>query len=116
MCISESYYQPPTAGMFKVDPPIGPKGSLTIGYGSGGSSPFNYLLRDGQDIDVGFLKLFLSTAPVDFSNIPQRSPFYVDPRKGRLAQVKTMSVWNTLLVTVVQRRWPDTSAYEPPIF
>jgi len=113
----KSYYQPPTAGMFKVDPPIRPKGSLTIGYGSGGSSPFNYLLRDGQDIDVGFLKLFLSTAPVDFSNIPQRSPFYVDPRiVRRSAQVKTVSVWNTLLVTVVQRRWPDTSASEPPIF
>jgi len=99
-----SYYQPPTAGNFEVRPPISPRGSLTIGYGSGGSPPFNYFLREEQNIDVGFLKLFLTTEHVDFSNVPQLSPFNGDNRGGQIMQLKPISLWDSILVTVVQRR------------
>ena len=106
-----SYYQPPTAGKFKVDAPLGPKtndtsGSLAVGYGSGGSVPFTYFARDGQDVDVGFLKLFLTTEYVDFSNIPQSSPFNPDNRGWKQAQLKTVSTWDTIIIPVVQRRVP----------
>jgi hypothetical protein len=101
---TEPYYQPPTTGKdFKVDPPLPPKQSLTIGFGDGGSVPFTYGVRDGQNVDVGFLKLFLTTEHVDFSNVPQSSPFN-QVRVDREVQSKITSRWDTMLVTVVQRR------------
>jgi hypothetical protein len=124
-----SYYQPPTAGKFKLDAPLGPKGCLTIGYGCGGSGPFRHFLRDGEDIAIGFLKLFLTTEPVDLSNIPQSSPFRQDgqteqpPRHqpsplsplvtgigdGLMPpllkkKMKMTSTWDTITVPVVQRK------------
>ena len=108
-----SYYQPPTAAQ-KLDVPLrrkidGIPGSLCIGYGSGGSPPFSYFLREGQNVDVGFLKLFLTTEPVDYSTIPQPSPFEYDLRKGGLCTPvarPTHPVWDTILLAVVQRRAP----------
>jgi hypothetical protein len=102
--MAASYYQPPTAGGFKVDPPIRPKGSLTIGYGAGGAAPFSYFLRNNQDVDVGFLKLFLTTEQVDFSNVSQLSPFGKNNRGIERERPKPMRVWDTILVTVVQRK------------
>ena len=38
------------------------RSTLTIGYGStSGTDPIGFYLRQGQDVDVGFLKVFLST-------------------------------------------------------
>ena len=70
-----TYYEPPTSDTGKVDPPLLPKSSVTIGYGPEGGVPYTYYLRDGQNIDVGYLKLFLFTQPVDLSHVPQSSPF-----------------------------------------
>jgi len=103
-----SYYQPPSAAQ-KLDVPLPRKiddvpGSLCIGYGSGGSVPFSFFMRDGQDVDVGFLKLFLTTEPVDYSNIPQTSPFHLDHRGNGTYKTKPRLIWDTILVAVVQRR------------
>ena len=106
-----SYYQPPIA-LKKLDVPLpaktgkGEPGSLTIGYGCGGAVPFSYFTREGQDLDVGFLKLFLTTEPVDYSNIPQFSPFSLDNRATREAKLKPRLIWDTILIAVVQRRTP----------
>ncbi|KAI0312608.1 hypothetical protein OF83DRAFT_1145252 [Amylostereum chailletii] len=73
-----SYYQPPIFGRLQADRNLAllpAKGSLTVGYGSGGVAPWGCFLRDGQELDVGYFKLFLSTKPVDLSSIPQASPF-----------------------------------------
>jgi hypothetical protein len=86
-----------------VDPPLKPWGSLPIGYGAGGSSPFQYFIQQGQVVDIGFLKLFLTTECVNFSNVPQVSPFDRD-RKMELKPIKSQAVWDTLLVTLVQRK------------
>ncbi|VDC06743.1 unnamed protein product [Peniophora sp. CBMAI 1063] len=51
------------------------KGELTIGYGTGGGLPHTFFLEEGQDKEVGFIKLFLSTRPIDLSGIVQRTPF-----------------------------------------
>jgi len=61
--MSVPYYEPSsTAGQFTPDVPL-PKngGVLTIGYGSGGAPAQTFYLRSGQNLDVGFLKIFLST-------------------------------------------------------
>jgi len=99
-----SYYQPPVAGNFTVDPPLRPMTSLAI-YSSGGP-PHSYFLRDGQDVDVGFLKLFLSTHPVDLSDIEQASPFKDDGRHGGMRRVSSKPVltWDSMCIAVVQRR------------
>ncbi|KIM20623.1 hypothetical protein M408DRAFT_33545, partial [Serendipita vermifera MAFF 305830] len=97
-----SYFQPPTA-KGRVDPPLLPYQSLTLGYGAGGGLPFTYSLRDGQDIDVGFIKVFLSTEQVDLSVVPQKSPFSKDYPRGVDISEKPRGLWETILITVVQR-------------
>jgi hypothetical protein len=101
-----SYYQPPTAGKFKLDPPLPPYDSLTLGYGAGNSNPYNYVLRDGQNVDVGHLKLFLATEPIDFSSVPQLSPFKQDARAPVSPPMKAPLAWGTILLAIVQRREP----------
>lgn len=86
-----------------MDPPLSPGGSLSIGYGSGGSAPFTYYIEEGQTVDVGFLKLFVTSEYVDFSNIPQVSPFERGRKSGR-PQKKSLALWDTILVPLVQRR------------
>ncbi|KZP16325.1 hypothetical protein FIBSPDRAFT_934656 [Athelia psychrophila] len=80
-------------------------GVFTIGYGFTGTKPMHRIsnLPDGQDITVGFLKTFFTTQYVDFSNIPQPTPFIrrradVPPTKVKPAR------WDTTLIPQVQRR------------
>ncbi|KAH9914990.1 uncharacterized protein B0H18DRAFT_1043597 [Fomitopsis serialis] len=102
-----SYYEPPSAGSVRVDPPLEPYGSVTIGYGTAGSAPYNYYLWENQELDVGLLKLFLSTEYVDLSHLSQESPFHGDHREARMVRnVTHESLWDTSLVTVVHRMRP----------
>jgi len=64
-----------------VEPPLEGKGYLTVGYGDSGSVPHKFFLREGQKVDVGILKLFLSRKQVDLSHVAQSSPF--SPLGGR---------------------------------
>ncbi|PVG00050.1 hypothetical protein CPB86DRAFT_813539 [Serendipita vermifera] len=99
------YYEMSTSGKFKLDVPLQKNGgTLTIGYGSGGAPPFSYTLRDGENLDVGFLKLFLMTEPVELSRVPQASPFEEARPAVRFQQGKLAKAWGTLLIPVIQRR------------
>jgi len=98
-----SFYQPPTTGQFKLEAPLKEMSHLTIGYGSVGQVPQVFVLPPGQNVEVGFLKLFLTTVPVDYSNIPQCSPF--DLHRGpQRAQLKTFQTWDTINVVVVHKK------------
>ncbi|KAF5384355.1 hypothetical protein D9615_003158 [Tricholomella constricta] len=112
LLIIEWYTPPFGAGQGRlttdVDAPLPPRGSLAIGYGDGGVSPWQFLLRDGEDIDVGFFKLFLTTSPADFSSVTQESPFEENiSRLGRpkAAQLPEAERWGAMLSTVVQVRY-----------
>ena len=97
-------YKLADAGKFKLDSPLKESGgTLTIGYGAGGAEPFSYFLREGQDVDVGFLKFFFATKPVDLSKIPQPSPF-IPRRAGKQQEKEVVETWGTILIPVVQRR------------
>jgi hypothetical protein len=98
----DSFYEPPTSAQ-KLDAPLQPKSSLTIGYGSGGQVPRVFTLPAGQNVDVGFLKLFLTTSYVDYSNFPQPSPFSKD-RDAGAAAVKTVQTWDTIKIPVIQKK------------
>lgn len=97
-----SYYLPPSTGA-KAEPSLLGSGILPIGYGDGGGTPYTYYVRPGQDLDVGFLKLFISTEPVDLEGIQQPSPFD-QGRGGTNEKRKPRPIWDTLTIAVVQRR------------
>ncbi|KAG7440958.1 uncharacterized protein BT62DRAFT_956397 [Guyanagaster necrorhizus] len=98
----DSYYQPGSAKDGAVDVCLPARESLTIGYGASGSVPHMYALREGQDVDVGFLKLFFSTEYIDLSGIVQKSPFVGD-RESKSKPMKRKPVWDSICVTLVQR-------------
>lgn len=115
--LTEPYFLPPYVSGVKqeVVPPLRPKGSLTIGYSSngfdkvhpGGSGPFVYECRPGQDVDVGFLKLFLSTQYIDLSTLLQAVTTALDVSNIRgtmVAPEPTDGIWVSMVVTVVQER------------
>jgi hypothetical protein len=79
---------------------------LTIGYGDGGGLPHQYFLRDGQDMDVGFLKLFLSTRSIDLRAVAQPSPFEMPSNFGLNRDVRQLPVatWDTVTIATVQRK------------
>ncbi|KAJ3533179.1 hypothetical protein NMY22_g7445 [Coprinellus aureogranulatus] len=54
-------------------PPIAKKGGvLTIGYENPGTAAFTFVIPEGQDLDVGFVKVLFSTTPLDLSSIVRR--------------------------------------------
>ena len=74
---------------------------LPAGYGESVTIPRTFFLREGQDVEVGILKLFLTREQVDFSNIIQSSPFdYIYTTKVDLP----VRLWDSILIPVVQRR------------
>ncbi|KAK0486536.1 hypothetical protein IW261DRAFT_1455946 [Armillaria novae-zelandiae] len=105
-----SYYQPGYAKK-NVDVSLPKKcdessipGSLTIGYGASGTVPHRYTLRERQDVDVGFLKVFFSKNYLDLSGIVQKSPFE-EGRASEEDKARTMEdLWHTICVPVVQTR------------
>jgi len=98
-----SLYQPPTAGQGRVDPPLKAGHELLVGHGSPDSA-FVVDVRGSRKSEVGFIKLFLTTEYVDFSDVPQRSPFSETSRAIRNWQSKTRVFWCTILVPFVAHR------------
>ncbi|PBK59440.1 hypothetical protein ARMSODRAFT_899250 [Armillaria solidipes] len=97
-----SYYQPGSAKK-NVDVSLPPGESLAIGCGASGTVPHTYKLREGQDVDVGFLKLFYSTEYLDLSGIVQGSPFNII-RGAQRAAPESRYLWDSMCVAVVQKR------------
>jgi hypothetical protein len=107
VCI-EPYFLPTYGKHGIIEIPLPAHDCLTIGYGSSGTPGYSYLVREGQDVDVGALKVFLSTDYVDYGRIAQRSPFE-NPKdyRGTRAEDNTSSKggsWDTMTVAIVQRK------------
>ncbi|KAG6901492.1 hypothetical protein C0995_011170 [Termitomyces sp. Mi166 len=97
------YYLPGTAGQGQADFSLPANGSLTIGFGDGGWAPRTYYLRENQDVDVGFLKLYVSTTYVDYSiGIEQPSPF--QRSRGNIFTPRNRGFWGALTIPIIQRR------------
>ncbi|KAJ7909427.1 hypothetical protein B0H13DRAFT_2233080 [Mycena leptocephala] len=104
-------YMPSHAKESNVLPSITANGDpLTIGYGTGGWPPTRFklpTLPDGRlvDVDVGFLKLFISTKYVDYSLMPQESPF--EDFRGIVMDLERRpgpEMWDTMKIAVVLRK------------
>jgi hypothetical protein len=100
---SGPYYLPGFAKNNKAEISLPSQSSLEIGYGSGGANPQSYFLRENQEVDIGSLKLFYATEYVDFSNIPQKSPFDARQMKTKSSR-KRNAFWGTKTVKIVQRK------------
>lgn len=87
---------------------------LPIGHGSSGARPFKYFLRESdQSLDVGFIKIFISTSRSELADIAQPSPLQLTAgtaRSSDFVDFRTVAAWDTVLIPVVQRR-PAAAAY-----
>ncbi|KZV62254.1 hypothetical protein PENSPDRAFT_692662 [Peniophora sp. CONT] len=103
--LSVNYYQPPASGR-NGEASLPPSSTLSIGYGAGGALPFKYFLRPDQELDIGFIKVFICTEPVDFSHVMQQSAFDDSSARGTGwgAERRPKHAWDTILIPVVQRR------------
>lgn len=126
---SGAYYRTPVRAAHDSDLLLKKNdGSITIGYGSQahGSSPLSFHLREGHDLDLGFLKIFLSKTNNDFSKISQTSPF-VDPgplkyylslvapvSRPQIPPQKPDRKWRTIIIPMIQRRHPASGPSPGP--
>ena len=97
----------------KVKPPLAVGSKLTIGYGSGGGRGFKFKLSEGKDVDVGYLKLFLTTKYIDYSYVAQDSPFGGTRELVDDPGQRPRPVWDSILVQVVQRSHPIAAGSSP---
>ena len=97
------------SGGHELESPLKGNGELCVGYGSGGWKPFGYELQEGQNLDVGFLKIYLSTQPVDLSGIQQQAAFLGEPRTTTDWHLKQQDAWDTILIPIIQRSNPNPS-------
>ena len=69
--------------------------------------PFAYRVTAGRDVDVGFLKIYLSTKAFDLSGIAQGTAFTQD-RAPVAWRNRTIETWDTILIPVIQHRKPTS--------
>ncbi|THU96129.1 hypothetical protein K435DRAFT_893462, partial [Dendrothele bispora CBS 962.96] len=97
-------YRPPLAKQpNQTDPSIPKHGSLPIGYGSGGARPLEFVIDNSEDVDVSYIKFFITTEYVDLSRIAQASPFCNHDRSIALGS-PSRRLFDTVLVTVVTKK------------
>ncbi|RXW17048.1 hypothetical protein EST38_g8799 [Candolleomyces aberdarensis] len=96
-------------------------GVLTIGFDNPGTPAYSYFIRDGQDLDVGLIKVLFSKEPAALSSIPQNAIFEEAPVSGggkmKVVEGKTdvpsmtrpsekdlETIWGSVMFCIVQHR------------
>jgi hypothetical protein len=91
----------------RADPELPMHGQFMIGDESDGGAPLSFVLGPGEELDVGFIKIFWSTDPLELDNVVQGSAFEAsaseETRKVCLKGGREAKEWGTVLVTLVQR-------------
>ncbi|KAI0030409.1 hypothetical protein K488DRAFT_54322, partial [Vararia minispora EC-137] len=77
-------------------------GELTIGYGHGGSEPQIFRLN-GADVDVTYLKVFITSEYVDLAYIEQKSPFALRGCIPYTRRPPEITVWDTIQLAIIQQ-------------
>ncbi|KZV68253.1 hypothetical protein PENSPDRAFT_687430 [Peniophora sp. CONT] len=78
--------------------------TINIGHGRANrGAAQRYVLHEGQERDVGFLKLYVSTQYSNFAGIEQPSPFKPDTRYPVPVTPPRVSTWDTSLVAMIQK-------------
>ncbi|KAK0439725.1 uncharacterized protein EV420DRAFT_1769383 [Desarmillaria tabescens] len=103
-------YQPGSAE--GVHTPLLPRESLTIRYGTKLWDVCSFSIKEGQDVDVGFLKLFFSTEYLDLSAIVQESSFEGYHQSVPSPMNKIPSACHAICVPIVQK-WVASASQRP---
>lgn len=83
-----------------------PNSEFPVGYGDSGARPRCFSLLKGEESDVSFFKLFVTSRPTDFKFLSQKSPFEASEKRGSYksnAETFLPDVWGTAVATVLQR-------------
>ncbi|KIJ56325.1 hypothetical protein M422DRAFT_239546 [Sphaerobolus stellatus SS14] len=93
-------FTPNRAGIFKADATLKAQGGkITVGDGGGGGPPFRFTFPSKRDLEIGFLKVFLTSKNVDLSDLRQDSIF----DKLRKLEVDSDTVGSEIAVTQIFR-------------
>ncbi|KJA24871.1 hypothetical protein HYPSUDRAFT_38219 [Hypholoma sublateritium FD-334 SS-4] len=104
------YHLPGLTANGKADFSLPANGFLNVGFGDSETAPRRFYLRKNQSVDIGFLKLYLSSKYVDYSGISQGSPFSPDRRMlPRGLRQKERHCWNALTIPMIQTAESRTS-------
>ena len=85
-------------------------GTLAIGYGAEGHLPLSFQLSDGCDIDLDYLRIYLTTQAVDLSYLLQDSPLPDErqwesmTRKPATYSPRPVVSWSHITIPVFQSR------------
>ncbi|CAE6447187.1 unnamed protein product [Rhizoctonia solani] len=95
------------AGNGEVPPNITPRGQLLIGDGADGGSPLKFGISSSNEVELGYMKVFWSTEPLELDEMKQKSAFQLGLGEFRginLDSDSSDSKWGTECLAVVFRR------------
>ncbi|KAJ1301201.1 hypothetical protein OPQ81_003611 [Rhizoctonia solani] len=87
-------------------PSIASRGQFLIGSGADGGSPVKFNVSPGNGVEVGYMKVFWSTEPLELDSIEQISAFKLKPGDMRGADVDDDgldSEWGTICLPLILR-------------
>ena len=114
--VIETWYTPNIGGTDRhAEPPLKKGSKMTIGHGVEGQDPWKFTLRPNSEKELGFLKLYVSTAPSELDAIQQTSPFASirdDSASRGVERSKTTSKdkWVTKVIKLIQQRGPNSNS------
>ncbi|KAG8720958.1 hypothetical protein FRC08_016909 [Ceratobasidium sp. 394] len=113
----EHLYRCPAPATPEVNP-IRSMQCLPISNGSSGTDPTAFFLESGQTLDMGIIKLFVTTRPVSFCPLEQESPFEEGGQSNtRKAVTRFMltnaGLWDTQSLVVVQHETLPVPTTQP---
>lgn len=87
-------------------PDISPSGQLLIGNGADGGTPIRFSISSENQVELGYMKVFWSTEPLELDYIVQKSAFKMRPGDARGGCVDwdgSDSKWGTVRLALVLR-------------
>ncbi|GAB1520211.1 hypothetical protein RhiTH_003284 [Rhizoctonia solani] len=86
------------------DPELPADGELFIGDAVDGGSPLKFTIPLTKKVEVGHLKVFWSTDPLELDHVPQPSAFDSRSSRGvtKVSKHRVMKDWGTVCLTLVQ--------------
>ncbi|PBL03057.1 hypothetical protein ARMGADRAFT_573 [Armillaria gallica] len=104
----EEWYSPNLGNGKKnsvIDTCLQPDSTVALGFGSGGMESVKFFIPDGQEVDLCFFKIFVTTNAVDLGSISQLSPFTESVGRGakRVPQA-IKNDWASRIIPIVLRR------------
>src|ERR1700761_6350311 len=105
-------YEPQYFSSQNMDPNLPERSNLEIGIGDQGSLPRVYPLADDRDINVGFLKIILSTDRLASGMMEQGSPFKLKAAQempfARMRMAMSVKVqrhmWDAMIIPLIVSR------------